>query len=130
MSTIPNNLRADIFRQRIECKNTLTQKGGMYVGTGQSYGSGAATIYSTEQLVPGEQHSVFGSLPGTTYGVGYITGGLTSKFFNNNAITKNKNEVIANGCIGDSKIGGKIASTKITGISFVVDNGTLTITYD
>lgn len=34
MSTIENNVTAKEFRQRTEDKNTLSQKGSLYVGTG------------------------------------------------------------------------------------------------
>ena len=130
MSTIPNNLRADIFRQRIENKNTLSNRGGLYIGTGQSFGSGSSIIYVTDQLVPGANHSVFGVASGSIYGVGYING-VGANFFANDAITKSKISVIQNGAINDSKISGKIASTKITGISFTTDaSGNLYIQYN
>ena len=130
MSTIPNNLRADIFRQRIESKNTLSNKGGLYVGTGQSFGSGSAAVYVTDQLIPGSNDSVFGVIAGSTYGVGYVDS-VGPNFFADNAITKEKIAAVANGCISDSHINGKISSTKITGVSFVTSaNGDLTITFN
>ena len=59
MSIIPSGLRADIMRKRMEDKNTLENKGSLYVGTGISTvisASDAAgvvrseTIYTTEAL--------------------------------------------------------------------------------
>lgn len=130
MSVIPNNLRADIFRQRIESKNTLSNKGGLYVGTGQSFGSGSAIVYATDQLVPGSNNSVFGVISGSAYGVGYVDS-VGSNFFADNAITKEKVAAVASNCIGDSHINGKISSTKITGVSFVTStDGDLAITFN
>ena len=87
-----------------------------------------AKVYETTQLVPGEQHTVFGMVAGAENGVGYTT--IGTNHFENNAITKAKIAVIADNSIGDSKISGQIASKKITGIKFTVSGSDLTILYD
>ena len=47
MSIIEAGLRADIMRGRIEDKNSLTKKGDLYVGTGDSKTVGDRKIYET-----------------------------------------------------------------------------------
>lgn len=53
MSTIPAGLRADIMRQRMEDKNTITAPGGLYVGGSTSVTVGGETFYPTVMLSPG-----------------------------------------------------------------------------
>ena len=50
MSTIEAGLRADIMRERIEDKNSLTKKGDLYVGTGESKKVGGYDICETGTL--------------------------------------------------------------------------------
>ena len=50
MSIIEAGLRADIMRERIEDKNSLTKKGDLYVGTGKSKTVQDSKIYETGTL--------------------------------------------------------------------------------
>lgn len=53
MSTIDNNRSFEEFRKRCEDKNTLKNKGSLYVGTGvQKRLSNGALIYETEAINP------------------------------------------------------------------------------
>lgn len=48
MSIIENGLRADIFRKRIEDKNTLKNANDIYVGTGNKETINGVDVYTTE----------------------------------------------------------------------------------
>lgn len=55
---IPHGLRADLMRKHMENKNTLTQKGSLYIGTGEEYAEnspdyfGTVHCYKTAELTP------------------------------------------------------------------------------
>ena len=53
MSTIPAGLRADLMRQRMEDKNTITAPGGLYVGGPTRVTVGGVDFYPTIMLPPG-----------------------------------------------------------------------------
>ena len=54
MSEIENGLRADVMRKRMEDKNTLKNKGSLYVGTGEyTTINESYMIYKTEELKKG-----------------------------------------------------------------------------
>lgn len=57
MSTIENNVTAKEFRQRTEDKNTLSQKGSLYVGTGNKT-SEDPVVYETVAITPPEENCV------------------------------------------------------------------------
>lgn len=57
MSTIENNVTAKEFRQRTEDKNTLSQKGSLYVGTGNKT-SENPVVYETVATTPPEENCV------------------------------------------------------------------------
>ena len=57
MSTIENNVTAKKFRLRTEDKNTLSQKGSMYVGTGNK-SSEDPTVCETVATTPPEENCV------------------------------------------------------------------------
>ena len=53
MSTIGNKKTFEELRERCEDKNTLTQKGSLYVGTGtQKRLSNGVLVYKTEAVAP------------------------------------------------------------------------------
>ncbi len=59
--TIAPGLRADVMRKLMETKNTLSQKGSIYVGTGNketiTVGGDTCEVYETEALAPGDAGS-------------------------------------------------------------------------
>lgn len=57
MSVIENNVTASEFRQRTEDKNTLSQKGSLYVGTGNKT-SEDPVVHETVAVTPPEENCV------------------------------------------------------------------------
>lgn len=58
-NTIPDNLRSDVVRNLIENRNTLAQKGALYVGTGNSQEfDGTSCAETTSITPPTENYSV------------------------------------------------------------------------
>ena len=58
MSVIENGLRADIMRKRMEDKNTLQNKGSLYVGTGNKETIENKDIYETAELLKGNNGNI------------------------------------------------------------------------
>ena len=67
MSEIPNVTSYPEFRQRCEDKNTLTENGSLYVGTGRKNNG----VYETEELKPpkteGRKYLASDALNGTRW---------------------------------------------------------------
>ena len=124
MATISAGLRADVMRSMMEDKNTLSQKGSLYVGSGTTTTVGGVTIYNTQALNPGSADTVLCST-GTSSIPQYKK--LTADNLANGCITNVK---IADGAITNAKID-TIDITKISGVSMSLDNsGTLTINWN
>ena len=51
MSVIPNLVTAKVIRNRMEDKNSLNQKGNLYVGTGVQASIDGKTVYSTTSFI-------------------------------------------------------------------------------
>lgn len=121
-----NNLRLDIFRQRILDKNTLTTRGSLYIGTGTSYTVGGVKIYEIDALEAGDQYRALMIHSDEKYGVGYRQ--LITDSIEDGAITGAK---IANGTITGDKIANTIEATKITGFSIKQnEDGSYSISYE
>ena len=58
MSIIENGLRADIMRKRMEDKNTLKNKGSLYVGTGNKETIETKDTYETKELSKGNSGEI------------------------------------------------------------------------
>lgn len=54
-NTIPDNLRSDVVRNLIENRNTLAQKGALYVGTGNSQEFDGTSCAETVAITPPSQ---------------------------------------------------------------------------
>lgn len=121
-----NNLRLDIFRQRILDKNTLTTRGSLYIGTGTSYTVGGVKIYEIDALEAGEQYCALMIHPDERYGIGYRQ--LMTSSIEDGAITNAK---IADETITGDRVANTIEATKITGFSIKQDeDGSYSITYE
>ena len=67
---IPNNTSAQSFRQSVENKNLLAEKGSIYVGTGEANTDGSA---KTTALAAGETNTVLQVGEGKTLKYGKLT---------------------------------------------------------
>ena len=67
---IPNNTSAQSFRQSVENKNLLAEKGSIYVGTGDANDDGSA---KTTALAAGETNTVLQVGEGKTLKYGKLT---------------------------------------------------------
>ena len=67
---IPNNTPAQSFRQSVENKNLLAEKGSIYVGTGEANTDGSA---KTTALAAGETNTVLQVGEGKTLKYGKLT---------------------------------------------------------
>ena len=123
MATIPAGLRGDVMRSMMEDKNTLTAKGGLYVGSGTTTTVGGTTIRNTEQLVPGT--AGYPLVSKGSNGIGYQK--LGADGIADGAIQARH---IQDGAIPAAKVG-SLPASKISdlSVSYNSQTGTLTITF-
>ena len=87
---IPNNTSAQSFRQSVENKNLLAEKGSIYVGTGNANTDGSAI---TAALAAGDANTVLQVGEGATLQYGKIT---TDNIDQNNFTSPKANTIKVN----------------------------------
>ena len=88
MSTIQNNLKANIMREHMEDKNTLNSKGSLYVGLGTTHSVSSEIIQETDKLSVGSNNQVLIADSSTSSGLKY--GLIQAANISDEAITKEK----------------------------------------
>ena len=88
---IPNNTSAQSFRQSVENKNLLAEKGSIYIGTGNANTDGSA---KTAALAAGDLNTVLQVGEGKTLKYGKLT---TDNIDQNNFISPKANTIKVEG---------------------------------